>query len=115
MVCITLVVLTIKLEPLSSANTWVAIKKEFEVVIRVFDGADFVLVIHKVSIQAVVLEMEVEKALRAIESFGQRREWKDKPESFEIRRKGGIRRETRPETTKHDGGDEREFALSWIF
>jgi len=112
MPCIALAVLTVKLEPLSSANTRVAIKKEFEVVVRVFDGADFILVVDKVSVQTTVLEMGIKKALRAIESFKQRRLWKNKPESFEIRRKEGVRREARPETTKHDGGDERELAFS---
>lgn len=61
MLCITLVVLTVKLEPLTSTNARVAIKKEFEVAVWVFDGADFILVVDKVSVRVTVLEMGKER------------------------------------------------------
>lgn len=48
--------LTVKLESLASTNTRVAIQEEFEVAVRVFDGADFILIVDKVSVYIISLE-----------------------------------------------------------
>lgn len=47
---------------MASTNTRVAIKEEFEVVVRVFDGADFILIVDKVSVETSLLEILGEKS-----------------------------------------------------